>query len=59
MPANIKSSDHNIVNTSNFTSLGFAALLGGFLILGAGLLQSSTIHNAAHDVRHAIGFPCH
>jgi len=36
-----------------------AALLGGFLVLGGGFAHSDTIHNAAHDGRHAFAFPCH
>ena len=35
------------------------------LVLGLGLLtvtghvQAAALHDAAHDVRHATGFPCH
>jgi len=36
-----------------------AAALGAFLVFGAGLAQSAALHDAAHDTRHAIGFPCH
>ena len=36
-----------------------AAALGLFLLYGAGLAQVEEIHNAAHDARHAAGFPCH
>ncbi len=36
-----------------------ALLFGGFLILGVGFAQPSTLHNAAHDGRHALAFPCH
>ena len=36
-----------------------AALLGAVLIFFAGLAQSDALHDAAHDVRHATGFPCH
>ena len=36
-----------------------ALLFGGFLILGVGFIQPSTLHNAAHDGRHAMSFPCH
>jgi len=36
-----------------------AAALGAFLVFGAGLAQSSALHDAAHDTRHSIGFPCH
>lgn len=35
------------------------AVLGAALIFVAGLAQGETLHDAAHDVRHATGFPCH
>jgi cobalt transporter subunit CbtB len=37
----------------------FALVLGLGLISVSGILQASTLHDAAHDVRHATGFPCH
>ncbi len=36
-----------------------ALMFGVFLVFGAAFAQSSTIHNAAHDSRHAITVPCH
>jgi len=36
-----------------------AAGLGLGLITLTGHVQASTLHSAAHDVRHATGFPCH
>lgn len=36
-----------------------AALLGSFLVYGVGFAHSDTLHNAAHDGRHALAFPCH
>ena len=36
-----------------------AILLGAFLVLGIGFAHPDTIHNAAHDSRHAFAFPCH
>lgn len=36
-----------------------AMLLGVMLLFGAGFAGSETIHNAAHDARHAFAFPCH
>lgn len=36
------------------------ALILGFVILyAAGFASTSAIHNAAHDMRHSQGFPCH
>ena len=36
-----------------------ALLFGAFLVLGTGFAQPSMLHNAAHDGRHALAFPCH
>ncbi len=36
-----------------------ALLLGTFLLMGVGFAHSNTVHNAAHDARHAFAFPCH
>jgi len=36
-----------------------AALLGGFVIWAVGFSPIDVAHNAAHDTRHSIGFPCH
>ena len=37
----------------------FAALLGAFLLYGVGFAGSNVMHNAAHDSRHSLTFPCH
>jgi cobalt transporter subunit CbtB len=34
-------------------------LVGGALVFMVGLSHLAAAHNAAHDTRHAIGFPCH
>ena len=36
-----------------------SAALGLFLIWGVGLAGPQSLHDAAHDSRHAIAFPCH
>lgn len=36
-----------------------AILLGGFILYGVGFAGADVLHNAAHDSRHAITFPCH
>jgi cobalt transporter subunit CbtB len=37
----------------------FAALLGAFVIWVVGFSHIDVAHNAAHDTRHSVGFPCH
>ena len=37
----------------------FTALLGITVIWGVGFAPMNVLHNAAHDVRHSNGFPCH
>jgi len=36
-----------------------AALLGIAVIWGVGFSHIPAVHNAAHDTRHSIAFPCH
>jgi cobalt transporter subunit CbtB len=36
-----------------------ALLLGTVILFGAAFAQTSAVHNAAHDMRHSQGFPCH
>lgn len=39
--------------------LVFASVLGLALLTISGMAQSSALHDAAHDQRHAMAFPCH
>ena len=41
------------------TASFIAAFLGSVLIYGVGLAQPNALHNAAHDTRHVMAFPCH
>jgi cobalt transporter subunit CbtB len=36
-----------------------ALLLGAVILYAAGFVSASAVHNAAHDMRHSQGFPCH
>ncbi|HUT49724.1 MAG TPA: CbtB domain-containing protein [Alphaproteobacteria bacterium] len=45
--------------TALLAPVALALLAGLFLLYGAGFAQSATLHNAAHDARHAFAFPCH
>ena len=38
---------------------GMAALFGLFLVWGVGFSSIGVFHNAAHDTRHSLAFPCH
>jgi cobalt transporter subunit CbtB len=40
-------------------SIAAALLLGLSLIFVAGFANATVLHDAAHDQRHAIAFPCH
>ncbi len=39
--------------------LAGALLLGIVILYAAGFVSASAVHNAAHDMRHSQGFPCH
>jgi cobalt transporter subunit CbtB len=59
MAANVVSTG-KVLSLSDRLTFGLSALLlGSFLVFGVGLANSATIHDTAHDVRHANGFPCH
>jgi cobalt transporter subunit CbtB len=34
-------------------------IFGALLLYGVGFSNISVVHSAAHDARHANGFPCH
>ncbi len=36
-----------------------AFFLGSVLIYGIGFTDMDSVHDAAHDSRHALSFPCH
>ena len=36
-----------------------ALIVGVALIYTTGFAASSNVHNAAHDTRHGLAFPCH
>ena len=36
-----------------------AAVLGGALLYVVGFAAPHAIHEAAHDARHSLNFPCH
>ncbi len=45
--------------TKRVTAGVVAVLLGSFLLFGTGFAQSNLLHDAAHDTRHGLTFPCH
>ncbi len=53
----------NLIQTSARSSVLaqtlFVALVGLTLVFAAGFAQSQGLHDAAHDMRHSTGFPCH
>ncbi len=36
-----------------------AVIFGAAILLTVGFAHSTTVHNAAHDTRHTLAFPCH
>jgi len=36
-----------------------AAVLGFVILFGVGFAPMDLAHNAAHDTRHSVAFPCH
>ncbi|HWK68718.1 MAG TPA: CbtB-domain containing protein [Rhizobiaceae bacterium] len=44
---------------SRYMQLALAGLLGIFVIGFLGFSHMEAVHNAAHDYRHSMAFPCH
>ncbi len=44
---------------SRILPLAFAALLGLFIVGFVGFSHVEAAHNAGHDYRHSMAFPCH
>ena len=55
----IGSERHAGARTQTLIATVMAALLGAFVIWGVGFSPIAALHNAAHDTRHSMAFPCH
>lgn len=49
----------SVTNSSALLSVLGMLAIGLAVLFAAGHAQSAALHDAAHDVRHATGFPCH
>jgi cobalt transporter subunit CbtB len=52
----------NIITPSRADALKaalIAFLAGALLVFLAGFAYPEAVHNAAHDTRHTLSFPCH
>jgi len=54
----------NVIRTTTSVSTRIGAgliclFLGATIVFTVGLSHMSVAHNAAHNTRHSIGFPCH
>ena len=57
-PAGSAESDLNAATTGARWPAVMALILGALIIFGVGF-GPGIMHNAAHDTRHALTFPCH
>jgi cobalt transporter subunit CbtB len=50
----------NSISISQRAIAGLVSIfVGCSMVFMVGLSHIPAVHNAAHDTRHAIGFPCH
>lgn len=47
------------VSTSKVIPLVMTAVFGLFIVGFVGFSHLDVVHNAAHDTRHSLAFPCH
>lgn len=57
--ASVRGTTTDTKRASVVLSAILAMSFGLFLAYGVGFANPTTIHNAAHDARHGISFPCH
>ena len=43
----------------NLATILFVAFFGTALLFVVGFANAAVMHDAAHDTRHSISFPCH
>jgi cobalt transporter subunit CbtB len=56
----ITSQSSQVKTVASVTVQNIAALaFGAIVIFAVGFLPMDVAHNAAHDTRHAMAFPCH
>jgi cobalt transporter subunit CbtB len=49
----------SVSRQSRLLQLALAGLLGLFVVGFVGFSHFDAVHNAAHDYRHSMSFPCH
>jgi len=60
VPADAPEEVRTLMETvSRFMQLVLSAFLGIFVIGVVGFSHIDAVHNAAHDYRHSMAFPCH
>lgn len=59
MNTNIPALGTDVSAQSRLMQLALAGLLGIFVIGFVGFSQVEAAHNAGHDYRHSMAFPCH
>ncbi|HUQ35531.1 MAG TPA: CbtB-domain containing protein [Aestuariivirga sp.] len=55
----VKSTTQSLGASQRLTAGAVCLFAGAALVFLVGLSHISAAHNAAHDTRHSIGFPCH
>ena len=43
----------------NLATILFVAFAGATILFAVGFANAAVMHDAAHDTRHSISFPCH
>jgi cobalt transporter subunit CbtB len=49
----------SVSTQSRYMQLALAGLVGIFVVGFLGFSHMEAVHNAAHDYRHSMAFPCH
>ncbi len=58
-PSQLTDIQANSIPWSKVIGISAAILMGVFILYAVGFASPEIIHNAAHDGRHGLAFPCH
>ncbi|MCY4420293.1 MAG: CbtB-domain containing protein [Gammaproteobacteria bacterium] len=48
-----------IISLEMVVAVTAAILIGTLIVTAVGFAGPEVVHNAAHDLRHSLAFPCH
>ena len=55
----LNAAESDVVINETLKARMLAVAIGTAILFVVGFANSTSVHNAAHDTRHTLAFPCH